>query len=153
MYDIESENKQLNITELENIHLLKTGALIEASVCTGAILCGSTRDQLTQLKMYARHIGLAFQVADDVLNIEGDPKIMGKAAGTDIERNKSTYPAILGLEKSKQLAADMVKKALQAIELFDNKSDPLRAISCPSRRIGWPYLVEFFCRRNRLCYW
>jgi geranylgeranyl diphosphate synthase type II len=78
---------------------------------------------------YAQNIGLAFQVTDDILNVEGDPEIMGKAVGTDKLRNKSTYPSLLGLKKSKDFAGKLVENALQALESFDQKAEPLRAIA------------------------
>ena len=130
MRDIHAEGGQsLSLTELEAMHALKTGALIEASITTGAILGGGGGDQIEQLKIYANNIGLAFQVTDDILNVEGDPDIMGKGVGTDHARQKSTYPAVLGIKKSKQFAKKLVNNALQALEYFDNKSDPLRAIA------------------------
>ena len=129
MLDISSEGRTLSIAELESMHYLKTGALIAASLRCGAIIGGANEEQLTSLDRYAQHVGLAFQVADDILNVEGDPKLMGKAVGTDQLREKSTYPSILGLNKSKELAQNLVRKALQAIENFDNRSDALRAIA------------------------
>jgi geranylgeranyl diphosphate synthase, type II len=111
------------------MHRLKTGALIEASVCSGAILSGANEHQLCLLKSYAQNIGLAFQVVDDILNVEGDPDILGKAVGSDKKRNKNTYPSLLGLQESKSFAEKLVKMALQALDDFDNRSDPLRAIA------------------------
>jgi geranylgeranyl diphosphate synthase type II len=129
MLDISSEGRPLSISELESMHHLKTGALITASLRCGAIIGGAGDEQLELLERYGKNIGLAFQVADDILNVEGDPKLMGKAVGTDRLREKSTYPSILGLSESKELAKNLVRKALQAIENFDKKSDALRAIA------------------------
>ncbi len=129
MLDISSEGRTLSIGELESMHHLKTGALIDASLRCGGIIGGANTEQLTSLERYAQNVGLAFQVADDILNVEGDPKLMGKAVGTDQLREKSTYPSILGLKESKELAHHLVHKALQAIENFDNRSDALRAIA------------------------
>jgi len=129
MLDISSEGKSLSLDQLESMHTLKTGALIEASLRCGAIIGGASRDQILSLDEFAKNIGLAFQVADDILNVEGDPKIMGKAAGTDKLRHKSTYPSILGLAESKNFAKRLVSNALQAIKDFDNRSEPLRAIA------------------------
>jgi len=129
MLDIASEGRKLSIDKLKTMHALKTGALIEASLQCGALLAGAENRQLEVLKTYAQNIGLAFQITDDILNVEGNPEVMGKAVGTDEEREKSTYPAILGLEPSKQFAKNLVHKALQALELFDNKADPLRAMA------------------------
>ena len=129
MLDISSEGRTLSMAELESMHHLKTGALIAASLRCGAIIGGANEEQVTALERYAQNVGLAFQVADDILNVEGDPELMGKAVGTDQLREKSTYPSILGLNESKELAHNLVRKALQAIENFDNKSDALRAIA------------------------
>lgn len=129
MRDIASEGTVLTLDELEDMHALKTGALIEASICSGAILGGGSFKQIEQLRIYAKNIGLAFQVTDDILNVEGDPAVMGKAAGTDIALNKTTYPSLIGIEKSKEFAKKLVNNAMQALDYFDNRSDPLRAIA------------------------
>ncbi len=127
--DIAAEGNRIGLTDLEEMHALKTGALIEASISTGAILGNGSVEQIEQLDIYAKNIGLAFQVIDDILNVEGDPAVMGKDVGTDQIREKSTYPSILGIEKSKEFAKNLVNNALQALDYFDNKSDPLRAIA------------------------
>jgi geranylgeranyl diphosphate synthase type II len=127
--DIDSEGNPLGLEDLEQMHALKTGALIKASIITGAILGNGSVEQIEQLNIYANNIGLAFQVIDDILNVEGDPAVMGKDVGTDQARKKSTYPSILGIIKSKEFAKDLVNNALQALDYFDNKSDPLRAIA------------------------
>ena len=127
--DIAAEGNRIGLKDLEKMHALKTGALIEASISTGAILGNGSVEQIQQLNIYAKNIGLAFQVIDDILNVEGDPAVMGKDVGTDQVREKSTYPSILGIEKSKEFAKNLVNNALQALDYFDNKSDPLRAIA------------------------
>jgi geranylgeranyl diphosphate synthase, type II len=127
--DIAAENNRIGLKDLEKMHALKTGALIEASINTGAILGNGSFEQIRQLNIYAKNIGLAFQVIDDILNVEGDPAVMGKHVGTDQIREKSTYPSILGIEKSKEFAKNLVNNALQALDYFDNRSDPLRAIA------------------------
>jgi geranylgeranyl diphosphate synthase type II len=129
MLDITSEGRQLSLAELKAMHRLKTGALIEASLSSGAVLGGLNSIKISLLESYAQNIGLAFQVTDDILNIEGDPEIMGKAVGTDKLRNKNTYPSLLGLKKSKDFAGKLVENALQALESFDQKAEPLRAIA------------------------
>lgn len=129
MMDIASEGKSLPIDKLKKMHYLKTGALIEASVCTGAILGGGGPKEIEHLKIYAKNIGLAFQVTDDILNVEGDPLVMGKAVGTDKRHKKATYPSLMGIEKSKSFARDLINNALQALDIFDNRSDPLRAVA------------------------
>ncbi len=129
MLDMAAEGHNLNINELESMHALKTGALIEASLRCGAVIAGSSEVQINFLNTYARNIGLAFQVADDILNVEGNPALMGKAVGTDKLHEKSTYPSVIGLETSKQFAQKLVRQALQALETFDSKAEPLRAIA------------------------
>ncbi len=129
MLDISSEGKHLPLEELKAMHILKTGALIEAALRCGAVIGGADRQQIASLEKFAKNIGLAFQVADDILNVEGDPKLMGKSTGTDELRKKSTYPSILGLNESKALAKKLIRNALQAIENFDKRSEPLRAIA------------------------
>jgi len=130
MRDIASEGTLLSLKKLEDMHLLKTGALIEASIFSGALSGGGSSKQIDQLEIYAKNIGLAFQVADDILNVEGDPAVMGKAAGTDNARGKTTYPSIMGLNKSKEFAKKLIHNALQALDDFDDNSDSLRAIAC-----------------------
>jgi geranylgeranyl diphosphate synthase type II len=129
MQDMAAEGESLALEDLEKMHGLKTGALIEASVTAGAILGKGNRFQVQQLKIYAKNIGLAFQVTDDILNIEGDPKIMGKNVGSDKIRLKSTYPMVLGMDQSKKFAKKLISDALKALEYFDNKADSLRAIA------------------------
>ena len=129
MQDMAGEGHLLCLEDLENMHALKTGTLIEASVTVGAILGKGSPDQIQQLKTYSKNIGLAFQVTDDLLDVEGDPNVMGKDAGSDQARSKSTYPALLGIEQSKQFAKKLVNNALKALDYFDNKAHPLRAIA------------------------
>jgi geranylgeranyl diphosphate synthase type II len=129
MLDITSEGSQLTLNELQSMHHLKTGALIEVSSRCGAELVDANSSQIQLLENYAQYIGLAFQVTDDILNVEGDPAIMGKAVGTDKLRQKSTYPSLLGLEESKTFARKLIDNALQALESFDQKAEPLRAIA------------------------
>lgn len=129
MADIAAEGNRIALSKLEQLHLMKTGALINAAITTGAILGGGTAEQIRHLEEYAQNIGLAFQIIDDILNVEGDPALLGKAIGTDREKKKSTYPVLLGLVESRKLAADRVKEALQALEYFDKKADPLRAVA------------------------
>jgi geranylgeranyl diphosphate synthase type II len=129
MLDIAAEGRKLDVRELESMHTLKTGALIVASLQCGALLAEADKTQLSFLETYARNIGLAFQVADDILNVEGNPEVMGKAVGTDRLNKKNTYPALLGLDASKQFAQKLIRNALQALETFDNKAEPLRAMA------------------------
>jgi geranylgeranyl diphosphate synthase type II len=127
--DMESEGKKLDIDALKALHLLKTGALIQAAVMAGVILGGGNHRQMEMMSAYAHNIGLAFQVTDDILNVEGDPVVMGKAAGTDFSRSKNTYPALLGMTDSKDYANELIEKALAALSGFNYRADPLRAIA------------------------
>jgi geranylgeranyl diphosphate synthase type II len=129
MRDMALESTSIAQAELKALHLLKTGKMIEASVNAGALLSGASEDQRIALNTYARNVGLAFQVTDDILNVTGDSKRMGKATGTDQLRGKNTYPALLGLEKSKRLAESKVAAALHALAAFDHRADALRAIA------------------------
>jgi geranylgeranyl diphosphate synthase type II len=129
MDDIQSEGKAVDLDELRKIHSLKTGALVQASVLSGAVAGAGAEQEIEILGRYGRLVGLAFQVADDILNVQGDPSRMGKAVGTDAEREKSTYPALMGMQASEDYAAALVQKAVQSIAMFDAKADPLRAIA------------------------
>ncbi len=129
MQDIRAEGKELDLDALITMHSLKTGALIEASIVVGAMFGNAGQDTLHSLCSYARHIGLAFQVIDDILNVSGDPTKLGKAVGTDTVRGKNTFPGLMGLAKARVYAENLVQSALKALEFFDNKADPLRAIA------------------------
>ena len=129
MRDMTFQGNKTELKELEALHRLKTGALINASIHSGAILAGATDSQIEDLKEYADNLGLAFQVSDDILNVEGDPTLMGKAVGTDKQRKKAAYPSLMGNEKSKVFAKKLVINALKSIDNFDKKADPLRAIA------------------------
>lgn len=129
MRDMVFENRRISLKELEDMHSLKTGALICASVETGAILGNGSSDQIKQLKIYSKHIGLAFQITDDILNVTGHPEETGKTAGSDKNRNKNTYPALMGIAESENHVKKLITDALHAIKTFDNKADPLRAIA------------------------
>jgi geranylgeranyl diphosphate synthase type II len=129
MQDIHSEGRRLNLAQLERLHRLKTGAMITAAVVSGAEIGNATREQKAALTSYADSIGLAFQVQDDILNIEGDPEKLGKNIGTDRQRNKNTYPALLGLTPAKSRAEALIAHALRALDIFDTKTESLRAIA------------------------
>ncbi len=127
--DIESEGKNLNLSNLELLHRKKTGALIRASIRAGGIAGGATDIQLSALTEYAEKIGLAFQIADDILDVEGSPEEVGKSTGKDSKQNKNTYPALLGLEESKILENKLVNEAIDSLKEFDEKAEALRAIA------------------------
>lgn len=125
--DLAAVGKQLNIAELENMHIHKTGALIRASIKLGAMCCPDIDPKLLQkLDHYGKYIGLAFQIQDDILDVESDTDTLGKKQGADIARNKPTYPAILGLDGARQMAHELHQDALASIESLDEKADPLR---------------------------
>jgi geranylgeranyl diphosphate synthase type II len=129
MRDMAAEGRRLDCTDLEHLHRLKTGALIRVSVETGAALAGADQGRIAALTAYADQLGLAFQVTDDILNETGNPRTMGKAVGTDRDRQKSTYPALLGLRESRAHAARLIDNALKCIDPFDNRAEPLRALA------------------------
>lgn len=127
--DIQSEGKDVNYPLVEFIHAHKTGALITASVSSGAILGGGEETQISALTEYGRKIGLAFQISDDILDIEGDSLEMGKSLGGDVEKEKITYPSVIGLDRSKAIEREMVDQALEALKGFDHRAEPLRRIA------------------------
>jgi geranylgeranyl diphosphate synthase, type II len=128
--DMESEGKhEVDLATLSYIHTHKTGALIRASVRAGAILGGANTESLAALTRYGDAIGLAFQIADDILDVEGTTEELGKDAGSDQARGKATYPALVGLEASKARARELVEMALEALSSFDERAEPLRAIA------------------------
>jgi geranylgeranyl diphosphate synthase, type II len=128
--DMESEGQQeIDLATLSYIHTHKTGALIRASVRAGAILGGADEQSLKALTRYGEAIGLAFQIADDILDVEGTTEELGKDAGSDEARGKATYPALVGLEASKARAQELVQMALDALASFDERAEPLRAIA------------------------
>lgn len=138
MLDLAGENCQLDLSALEQIHRYKTGALIRASVQLGALITRYRKTQagadipdqaLAKLDDYAAAIGLAFQVTDDILDVEGHTATLGKTSGVDQLLHKSTYPALLGLPAAKQKARDLHSRALAALSDFGPAADPLRQLS------------------------
>ena len=128
--DLASVGKSLNIAELENMHIHKTGALIRASAALGALSVEDVDPELfSRISQYAKCIGLAFQIKDDILDIESDTETLGKPQGSDIAMNKPTYPDLLGLEDAKQAANDLHSKAIKCLDAFDEQADMLRAIA------------------------
>jgi geranylgeranyl diphosphate synthase type II len=127
--DIACEGKDIDIATLRQIHSRKTGALITASVQTGAVIGGADAKQLAALTAYGEKIGLAFQIVDDLLNVEGTTEQLGKAAGSDADRCKATYPAIFGLKKTKMMAEETIAEALAALDTFAARGEPLRQLA------------------------
>lgn len=129
LVDIQSEGKSTHCSLVEFIHSHKTGALITASVTSGAILGGGNDSQVQAITDYGEMIGLAFQISDDILDIEGDSHFMGKRVGADRQRGKATYPAAIGLGRSKKIRAELVEAAIKSLDIFDRGADPLRQIA------------------------
>lgn len=123
--DIESENKQCSVEMLDYIHLNKTAALIKAAVRAGAHLGGADVQKLQDLTTYAECLGLGFQIADDILDITGDEAILGKKTGADAERNKSTYPALYGLETSRKRLQELTDTALKVLSPYYDDAELL----------------------------
>ena len=128
--DMESEGKpEMDLPTVQYIHTHKTGALIKASVVAGALLGGADERQLAAIRRYGEAAGLAFQIADDILDIEGTTEEIGKDAGSDEARGKATYPAVMGLAAAKEEAKGMMDEALNALSIFADRAEPLRAIA------------------------
>ena len=128
--DIESEGlSDLDEAAVASIHDRKTGALLLASLLSGARLCGATLDQERALHVYGTQIGLAFQITDDILDLEGDEGKLGKPLGSDLKQDKATYPKILGIDASRALARRASDTALSALHSFGPEADPLRALA------------------------
>ncbi len=127
--DIESEGKKVELPTLEFIHTHKTGSLILVSIRTGGRLGGAGDNEMEALTRYGKAVGLAFQITDDILDVEGSRASMGRAPGVDMAREKNTYPALLGLEESKRRCNELINQAVAALELFGNKGGPLREIA------------------------
>ena len=128
--DLESEGKSdITAETLSFIHTHKTGALLNASVISGAILADATETDISRLSKYAQNIGLAFQIIDDILDITATDEQLGKTAGKDLNAQKATYPSLWGLEKSRLKAQELIDSAIAQLSIYDEKADPLRALA------------------------
>ena len=127
--DMLSQNKPADLETVQQMHRRKTAALIAAATESGALAGRGSEAQVAALARYGRAIGLAFQITDDILDIEGDTELLGKTTGADEARGKVTYPAAVGLERSRQAADEMVEDALAALEGFDDRANPLRSLA------------------------
>jgi len=127
--DIEAEGKDIALATLEGIHRWKTGKLIRASVRIGAVLAGASPSELENLTGYAEEVGLAFQIADDVLNVTGTREELGKDPNTDASRGKKTYAAFFGVDEALRLAQERVSSAIRHLEKFDSRAEPLRDLA------------------------
>lgn len=129
VFDIQAENKDIDLPTLRNIHKHKTGMLIRAAVRMGGIAGGATDHQLDRLTGYAEDIGLAFQIADDVLNVTGTREELGKNPNTDAERGKKTYPTFYGVDGARTLADECGARAIARLDSFGSSADPLRELA------------------------
>jgi geranylgeranyl diphosphate synthase, type II len=127
--DLEGENKKLSVSELRYIHERKTSALLCCSVRLGGMSANCTPAQLAALTDFGYHVGLAFQVIDDILDVTQTSEQLGKTAGKDVAVQKATYPAIVGLEKSRKIAAQLTARAFAALKIFKGKAVALEALA------------------------
>jgi geranylgeranyl diphosphate synthase type II len=127
--DLEAEGKTVGKKMLEYIHRSKTAALIRASVTAGALCVGAAKSDVARLRKFGENIGWAFQVTDDILDVEESSTALGKTAGKDIAQQKATYPAVYGLERSHEIANDLATRAIAELAPFEEKASRLRDIA------------------------
>ncbi|NMS88983.1 polyprenyl synthetase family protein [Clostridioides difficile] len=127
--DVESENKQIEKEKLDYIHMNKTAAMMVGCMRAGATIGGANAEQMEEITKYAKNIGLSFQIVDDILDIVGDEAKLGKKVGSDIENHKSTYPSLLGLDKSKEIAYNLIDEANKSIEKLSDNVDFLKGLA------------------------
>ncbi len=127
--DLSSEGQQLNAQQLEHMYKLKTGCLLEASVLAGAHVAAADAATMAKLRRYIDNLGLAFQIRDDILDIEGATEVIGKQQGADIQRDKATWPALFGIDAAKQKSRELLHTALHEIESLGPAAEPLREIA------------------------
>src|SRR5882724_2696405 len=135
--DLEGEGKKISVQQLKYIHERKTSALLCCSVRLGGMSANCTAAQLQALTDFGYHVGLAFQIIDDILDVTQTSEQLGKTAGKDTAAQKATYPAIIGLEKSRKIAARLTGRAFAALKIFGKRADALEA------------LAEFLLKRDR----
>lgn len=127
--DVESENKQIEKEKLDYIHMNKTATMMVGCMRAGATIGGANSEQMEEITKYAKNIGLSFQIVDDILDIVGDEAKLGKKVGSDIENHKSTYPSLLGLDKSKEIAHNLIDEAKKSIEKLSDDVDFLKGLA------------------------
>jgi len=132
--DIENEHAQPTAEMVDAIHRAKTGALIRVSVVAGGVYAGATADDVTRLDLFGRKAGLAFQIADDLLDMTQDSAHLGKTAGKDLATEKVTWPAVFGVQQSERHAARLIEEAFAALAPYGDRADSLKAVA--------RYLVE-----------
>jgi len=128
--DLQSEGQDINYETLKTLHSLKTGKLFQAALRSGAILGDMNQQGLQSIDKYARSFGLAFQITDDILDVNGNEAVIGKPAGSDAKNDKTTYPGLFGLKKSQQLAEDCVQACIDSLQEFGPEADFLRQLAC-----------------------
>ena len=128
-FDMEAETRQVNGAQLEEIHRLKTGALIVASARCGAIIGGASEGELTAVTSYGSYLGLLFQITDDFLDVTATAEALGKTPGKDARSNKATYPALHGMEETRAAAIDAHQAACDALQQLDRPTDVLHRIA------------------------
>lgn len=127
--DLESEDKEISVDILNRMHKCKTGELIKAPVISAAVLCGAKEDDISNLECFAENLGLAFQIKDDILDVEGDTEKLGKKVGSDESNKKSTYVSLYGLEESKKLLSEITDKAIMSLSRFGEKAVFLKSLA------------------------
>lgn len=127
--DIESEGKSIDMEKLDFIHMNKTAAIIIGCMRAGAIIGGASEEELENVTKYAKNIGLSFQIVDDILDIVGDEAKLGKKVGSDIDNEKSTYPSLIGIEKSKETANKLIAEAKMSIDYINKDSEFLNNLA------------------------
>ena len=127
--DLASEGKDIALSELQYIHLLKTGAIIRSACVIGGILAGADRDELNSIDEYAKNLGIAFQIRDDILDVTGSEEELGKPIGSDAELDKNTYVKLLGAERSLELVKEFSYRAREALERFGASAETLIIIT------------------------
>ncbi len=134
---IDIKNAKLTKEELENLHLLKTGAIIRSSAVIGGIVAGASEEEIAALDEFCKNLGIAFQIQDDVLDVKGDAEALGKPVGSDEDNDKTTYVTLYGVERSEELSREYTQKAIDSIKgVFGDKSEKLVS------------LAEFLCKRK-----
>ena len=127
--DLQNENKALTLGELEQIHNLKTGELIRVACVLGCIAAGADEEKIKAAEAYAKGIGLTFQIVDDILDVTSDAETLGKPIGSDAENQKTTYVSLLGIEKSKEVAAELTQKAKEVLAVYDENTEALSELA------------------------
>jgi len=129
VFDLESEGRPADAAVIENIHRLKTGALIRASARVGAIVSGASEEDVSRLTRFGEEAGLAFQIVDDILDVEGSDATLGKSAGKDARSGKATYPLVHGIGEARRKAEELVSSALHRLEPFGTAGRPLALLA------------------------